>query len=123
MNKMNTMNTAFAFKEQEELNSCITEFFVQSFDQNEWTEKTIRTRRKVRKLGYKIMDKTGRRPPLYVPESEEIKIIRYLVSSIRVDEMADSSIIRVRMLSQKGVDWCNGMWKTGVSDHHIYPAF
>ena len=73
--------------------------------QKEWTEKTIRTREKLEKLEKFISDKA--------PDYEgipPIEIIKHLLTSVKVDETPDG-YLRVRTLSQKGVEWCNEMWE------------
>ena len=94
-------------KQQKELDSYITEFVVDRFDQKEWSKKTIKTREKLEKLESLILDKK----PNYegIPPME---IMNHLLSSVKVDEpIGGRYYIRVRTLSQKGVNWCNKMWK------------
>ena len=91
---------------QKELNSYIMERIFDITEQKKWTEKTIRTRKKLEKLEKFILDNT----PFYegIPP---MGIVGHMVSSVQVDELPLSSCIRVRMLSPKGVEWCNGMWE------------
>ena len=91
---------------QKELNSYITERIVGITEQGKWTEKTIRTREKLEKLEKFILDNT----PFYegIPPAG---IVGHMLSSVKVDESPLRYFIRVRMLSPKGVDWCNQMWE------------
>ena len=92
---------------QKELNSYIMERIFDITEQKKWTEKTIRTRKKLEKLEKFILDNT----PFYegIPPTG---IIGHLLSSVQVDESSPwGSSIRVRMLSPKGVEWCNEMWE------------
>lgn len=92
---------------QKELNSYIMERIFAITEQKKWTEKTIRTREKLEKLEKFILDNT----PFYegIPPTG---IIGHLLSSVQVDESSPwGSSIRVRMLSPKGVEWCNEMWE------------
>lgn len=91
---------------QKELNSYITESIVSIADQKKWTEKTIRTREKLEKLEKSIWDNI----PVYegIPPTG---IIGHMLSSVKVDESLLGLVICVRMLSPKGVDWCNQMWE------------
>lgn len=94
-------------EQQKELNSYITKFVVDRFDQKEWTGKMIRTREKLEKLENLIWDKK----PNYegIPPME---IMKHLLSSVKVDEPRNGQYyFTVRMLSQKGVEWCNRMWE------------
>ena len=91
---------------QEELNSYIMERIVSIAEQKKWTEKTIRTRRKLEKLEKSILDNT----PVYegIPPME---IVGHMLSSVKVDESLLGLVISVTMLSPKGVEWCNQMWE------------
>ncbi len=91
---------------QKELNSYITERIVSIAEQKKWTEKTIRTREKLEKLEKSILDNT----PVYegIPPTG---IVGHMLSSVKVDESLLGLVICVRMLSPKGVEWCNEMWE------------
>ena len=91
---------------QKELNSYITERIVSIAEQKKWTEKTIRTRRKLEKLEKFISDNI----PVYegIPPME---IVGHMLSSVKVDESLLGLVISVTMLSPKGVEWCNQMWE------------
>lgn len=93
-------------EEQKELDSYITESVVDFFEQKKWTEKTIRTREKLEKLEKSILDNT----PVYggIPPT---RIVGHMLSSVKVDESSLGLVIRVTMLSPKGVEWCNEIWK------------
>lgn len=72
-------------------------------DQKEWTEKTIRTREKLRKLQNQIFLSL----PNYHGKLSPIDIVSYMVDSVKVSEFLGKII--VTMLSPKGVEWCNAI--------------
>lgn len=102
-----------------ELNSYITEFVVDFFEQKKWTEKTIRTREKLEKLEKSVSHKwlypgvpTNLYEDNYEGDLSPMRIIGWMINSVNVAEVVGyGSLIRVRMLSQKGVEWCNKMWE------------
>lgn len=106
-------------EDKEFLNLYITECVVDLFEQKEWTGKTIRTREKLEKLEKAVREKwlyPGAPKDLYEEHYEgnlsPMRIIEWMIDSVKVDEThPDSSVIRVRMLSPKGVEWCNEMWE------------
>ena len=105
-------------EDKEFLNSYTMVWFTHIQEQKEWTEKTIRTREKLEKLQKVVRHKwlyPGAPKNLYEEHYEgnlsPMRIIEWMIDSIKVDEThPDSSVIRVRMLSPKGVEWCNEMW-------------
>ena len=106
-------------EDKEFLNLYITECVVDFFEQAEWTEKTIRTRKKLEKLEKAVRHKwlyPGAPKNLYEEHYEgnlsPMCIIEWMIDSVKVDEVVEEGLhIRVRMLSPKGVEWCNGMWE------------
>jgi len=106
-------------EDKEFLNSYITKFVVDRFDQKEWTEKTIRTREKLERLQKVVRDRwlyPGAPKNLYEDNYEgnlsPMRIIEWMIDSVKVDEPRNGQYYcTVRMLSPKGVEWCNGMWE------------
>lgn len=106
-------------EDKEFLNLYITECVVDFFEQAEWTEKTIRTREKLERLQKVVRHKwlyPGAPKNLYEDNYEgdlsPMRIIDWMINSVQVDEFVETGLqIRVRMLSQKGVEWCNRMWE------------
>ena len=106
-------------EDKEFLNSYTMVWFTHIQEQKEWTEKTIRTREKLEKLQKVVRDKwlyPGAPKNLYEDHYDgnlsPMRIIEWMIDSVKVDEThPDSAVIRVRMLSPKGVEWCNGMWE------------
>lgn len=90
---------------QKELNSYTMLWFTVLSEQKEWTEKSIRTRGKLEKLE-KLIRNTGLS---FEGKVTTIGLIEHLLSSVQVNETPDG-YLRVRVLSQKGVEWCNKMW-------------
>ena len=74
--------------------------------QKEWTEKTIRTRKKLEKLQERIWKDL----PNYDGEISPMEIVSYMIDSVKVSEFFGHRI-GVTMLSPKGIDWCNEMWE------------
>lgn len=105
-------------EDMEFLNLYITECVVDLFEQKEWTEKTIRTREKLEKLEKAVSNKwlyPGDPKGLYEEHYEgnlsPMRIIDWMIDSVKVDEVVEEGLrIRVKMLSPKGVEWCNKMW-------------
>ena len=106
-------------EDKEFLNSYITECVVDLFEQKEWTGKTIRTREKLERLQKAVRHKwlyPGAPKNLYEDHYDgnlsPMRIIEWMIDSVQVDKVVEEGLrIRVRMLSQKGVEWCNKMWE------------
>lgn len=106
-------------EDKEFLNSYIAECVVDFFEQAEWTEKTIKTREKLEKLKKSVSNKwlyPGAPKNLYEDNYEgdlsPMRIIDWMLYSVKVDEVVEEGLqICVKMLSPKGVEWCNEIWK------------
>lgn len=96
----------YVYKSKELLTPYIMTTMVHLDKQKEWTEKTIKTREKLEKLQERIWKDL----PNYYGEISPMEIVSYMVDFVKVSEFSVYKI-GVTMLSPKGVDWCNGMWK------------